>query len=55
MLYTAEYLTHCPAKRQSQVHIRVNEPMLPRHLRRWPNMKTALSQCIVFAWESQCH
>ena len=26
--------------------------MLPYHLRRWPNIKTALGQCIVFAWET---
>ena len=45
---------HCPAKRQSQVH-RANEPMLIRHLRRCPNNKTALGQCIAFAWETQCH
>ena len=25
------------------------------HLRRWPIIKTALLQCIVFAWETQCH
>ena len=32
---------------------RANEPMLPRHLRRWPNIETAVGQCIVFAWETK--
>ena len=55
VIHTAQHLTqHYPAKRQSQVH-RANEPMLTRHLRRWPNIKTALGQCIAFAWETQCH